>query len=138
MKIDGGDRHRHAGVGPVVLREDGDCFARQDWPVRIDARFPSRLCVSGPRRNQLLPSPQQTCVRPMSQRWCVVPFVRLDADEKVRNRLQLVGHLHELHRVHVAGEHHEPAGSISRKCRRKRRAQLVELNGVVGCAVVAD
>ena len=40
--------------------------------------------------------------------------------------------------AYVAGEHHESAGPVSRECRRKRRAQLVKLDGIVGRAVVAD
>jgi hypothetical protein len=68
----------------------------------------------------------------------VLTFVGLDADQEVEHAPQLVGDLHELHRVHVAREQHEPAGAVRRKRATERVAELVELQRVAGRAIVAD
>ncbi len=74
----------------------------------------------------------------MLQRRGGVPVVRLEADLKVEHAAQLVGDLQELHRVHVAGEHDQPAGSLRGERVAQRRTELVQLDGVAGGAVVAD
>ena len=72
-------------------------------------------------------------------KWRVLlTFIGLNADDEIEHASELVGHFHELHRVHVAREHDKAARSVGGERRLQRGAQLVQLDRVVRRPIVAD
>ena len=57
---------------------------------------------------------------------------------EVNDAAQHVGDLQELHGVHVAGQHDQPARPVLGKRGEQHRTELVQLNRVAGGAVVAN
>ena len=135
-------RHGHRRVArlgrSIVIAKQCDRFLSQHSRQGTDRRLPDRCRVLDRRRHHLLPALQEVRIRPVRQCAAGLRRTRLEADEQVERPAKLVGDLHELHRVHVARQHDEPPRRVRREGRLQRRAELVQLNGVVGCAIVAN